>query len=326
MIDEQDTVPAEPSYYNSMYFDEIYHARTAYEHLHGLHTYEWTHPPLGKVLMMIGIAIFGMCPFGWRFMGTLIGVLMVPAMYLLTKQLFKRRDLAIFTTVLMTFDFMHFTQTRIATIDSFGVFFIMLMYLFMFRYMQMSFFRDGLRRTLIPLGLSGLFMGIGCASKWIDIYAAGGLAVLFFGTMYMRLNEYVCVRRRLKGEKHARPELQPYIVVRDTFVKNLVITLACCCVFFIAVPALIYYFSYYWQLKPDGGLSLQGVIDVQKNMFNYHSGLTNDTHPFRAEWYTWPLILKPMYYYSGRDFMPSGTYSIIWAMAIRRCGGRCWRA
>lgn len=314
MIDEQDTVPAEPSYYNSMYFDEIYHARTAYEHLHGLHTYEWTHPPLGKVLMMIGIAIFGMCPFGWRFMGTLIGVLMVPAMYLLTKQLFKRRDLAIFTTVLMTFDFMHFTQTRIATIDSFGVFFIMLMYLFMFRYMQMSFFRDGIRRTLIPLGLSGLFMGIGCASKWIDIYAAGGLAVLFFATMYMRFNEYVCVRRRLKGEKHARPELQPYIVVRDTFVKNLVITLACCCVFFIAVPALIYYFSYYWQLKPDGGLSLQGVIDVQKNMFNYHSGLTNDTHPFRAEWYTWPLILKPMYYYSGRDFMPSGTYSIIWAM------------
>ena len=86
------------------------------------------------------------------------------------------------------------------------------------------------------------------------------------------------------------------MVVRDTFVKNLVITLACCCVFFIAVPALIYYFSYYWQLKPDGGLSLQGVIDVQKNMFNYHSGLTNDTHPFRAEWYTWPLILKPMYY------------------------------
>lgn len=314
MIDEQDTVPAQPSYYNSMYFDEIYHARTAYEHLHGLHTYEWTHPPLGKVLMSLGIAIFGMSPFGWRFMGTLVGVLMVPLMYLLTKQLFKRRDLAVFTTVLMTFDFMHFTQTRLATIDSYGVFFIMVMYLFMFRYMQMSFFRDGLKKTLVPLGLSGLFMGIGCASKWIDIYAAVGLAILFFATMFMRFNEYKFAKARLAREKHMTDELKPYTFARDHFVKYLVITLALCCVFFIAIPLVIYYFSYYWQLTPDGNFSIQGVINVQQSMLNYHSGLTNDDHPFRAAWYTWPLILKPMYYYSGREFMPAGTLSIIWCM------------
>ena len=32
--------------------------------------------------MSVGIAIFGMTPFGWRFMGTLLGALMLPAMYL----------------------------------------------------------------------------------------------------------------------------------------------------------------------------------------------------------------------------------------------------
>ena len=264
--------------------------------------------------MSIGIAIFGMSPFGWRFMGTLVGVLMVPLMYLLTKQLFKRRDLAVFTTVLMTFDFMHFTQTRLATIDSYGVFFIMVMYLFMFRYMQMSFFRDGLKKTLVPLGLSGLFMGIGCASKWIDIYAAVGLAILFFATMFMRFNEYKFAKARLAREKHMTDELKPYTFARDHFVKYLVITLALCCVFFIAIPLVIYYFSYYWQLTPDGNFSIQGVINVQQSMLNYHSGLTNDDHPFRAAWYTWPLILKPMYYYSGREFMPAGTLSIIWCM------------
>ena len=314
MIDEQDTVPAKPSYYNSMYFDEIYHARTAYEHLNGLHTYEWTHPPLGKVLMMIGIAIFGMCPFGWRFMGALMGVLMVPAMYLLTQQLFKRRNLAIFTTVLLTVDCMHFTQTRLATIDSYGVFFIMVMYLFMFRYMQMSFFRDGLKRTLVPLGLSGLFMGIGCACKWIDIYAAAGLAVLFFATMYMRFSEYRFACAELKRAKRMSDELKPYAFARDHFARYLVTTLLLCCVFFIAVPLAIYYLSYYWQLAPDGNFSVKGVIDVQKSMLSYHSGLTNDDHPFRAEWYTWPLMLKPMYYYSGREFAQAGTYSIIWCL------------
>lgn len=314
MIDEQSTVPAKPSYYNSMYFDEIYHARTAYEHLNGLHAYEWTHPPLGKVLMMLGIAMFGMTPFGWRFMGALTGVMMVPVMYLLTKQLFKRRDLSIFTTMLMALDFMHFTQTRIATIDSYGVFFIMVMYLFMFRYMQMSFFRDGLKKTLTPLALCGLFMGIGCACKWIDIYAAAGLAVLFFATMFMRYNEYRFARERLSREKRMTDELKPYVFARDNFVKYLMITLALCCVLFIAVPLVIYYLSYYWQLTPDHNFTIKGVVDVQKSMLSYHSGLSGDTHPFRAQWYTWPLITKPMYYYSGREFMPEGMQSIIWCM------------
>ena len=78
LFDEQDAVPDTISQLNSMYFDEIYHARTAYEQLHGLRIYETTHPPLGKDLIMAGVALFGMTGFGWRFSGTLFGVLLVP--------------------------------------------------------------------------------------------------------------------------------------------------------------------------------------------------------------------------------------------------------
>ena len=35
LIDEQADVPLHLSWYDSTYFDEIYHARTAYEHLLG---------------------------------------------------------------------------------------------------------------------------------------------------------------------------------------------------------------------------------------------------------------------------------------------------
>ena len=49
--------------------------------IHKLYCYENTHPPLGKVIMAVGVLIFGMCPFGWRFLGTLFGVLMVPIIY-----------------------------------------------------------------------------------------------------------------------------------------------------------------------------------------------------------------------------------------------------
>ena len=76
IIDEQEKIAPYYSYQNSSYFDEIYHARTAYEHIQNIYPYEVSHPPLGKVLMGVGIRIFGMVPFGWRFMGTLAGELL----------------------------------------------------------------------------------------------------------------------------------------------------------------------------------------------------------------------------------------------------------
>ncbi len=60
LLDEQAAVPGTISQLNSMYFDEIYHGRTGYEQLHKMPVYETTHPPLGKDLIMVGIAMFGM--------------------------------------------------------------------------------------------------------------------------------------------------------------------------------------------------------------------------------------------------------------------------
>ena len=51
---------------------------------------------------------------------------MLPAMYLFGKQLTKRTDMAVAAMTIMALDCMHLTQTRIATIDSFPVLFIML--------------------------------------------------------------------------------------------------------------------------------------------------------------------------------------------------------
>jgi len=307
LTDEQDTVAAYPSYYNSTYFDEIYHARTAYEHLHGMYPYETTHPPLGKVFIMLGIQLFGMTPFGWRFMGALFGCMMLPVMYLLAKQLFKKTGWATFATLLLALDCMHFTQTRIATIDTYGVFFILLMYWFMFRYCQMNFFTDDFKKTLIPLGLCGISMGLGIASKWICIYAAVGLAILFFYTLIRRYMEYRSATihgAKTKEEERALKNFWKYFWITGVF----------CVVFFIVIPLLIYYFSYYWYMQPMGGLSVKGVWKEQLGMFNYHSGLTNDNHSFASPWHEWPLIERPMWFYSGTEFMPSGWVSSISCM------------
>lgn len=91
LIDEQSAFEYAPSFRTGFYFDEIYHARTAWETLNRIEPYETTHPPLGKLLISSGIAIFGMNPFGWRVAGTLFGVALVPLMYLFGLKLFRNR-------------------------------------------------------------------------------------------------------------------------------------------------------------------------------------------------------------------------------------------
>ena len=70
--------------------------------------------------MGVGIRLFGMTPFGWRFMGTLFGVGMLPLLYVFLKNLFGRTSIATCGTVLLAADFMHLTQTRLATIDTYA--------------------------------------------------------------------------------------------------------------------------------------------------------------------------------------------------------------
>jgi hypothetical protein len=89
LFDEQGQVPKVRSYMTDFYFDDLYHVRTAYENINGLTPYELTHPPLGKVIIASGIELFGMNPFGGRFMGTLAGVLMLPVIFIIAKLIFK---------------------------------------------------------------------------------------------------------------------------------------------------------------------------------------------------------------------------------------------
>ena len=329
LIDEQNTLEGEPSWYNGTYFDEIYHARTAYEHLHGLVPYETTHPPLGKLMMSVGIAMFGMTPFGWRFMGALIGVLMLPALYLLTKQLTRKRGLATFAMLLFALDLMHYTQTRIATIDSFPVFFIILSTLCMVRYLQTDVhaipvgitpemkprvMTRPFLRSLMPLMLCGLFMGLSIASKWIGLYSAVGLAVMFLIAVYRQFRTGL-VAFDVDIEQTMTPMQKLRVLwARELTIRRILVTCAFCLLFFIAVPALIYYLSYIPYLSPSGPVTLERIVKAQVGMYNYQStpGLGMD-HPFNSPWWQWPLILKPMWF-SQDKFEPTGFASTIMCM------------
>ncbi|MDO5327177.1 MAG: glycosyltransferase family 39 protein, partial [Clostridia bacterium] len=322
LADEPDSMEGEyPSWYNSTYFDEIYHARTGFELLHHLSPYEWTHPPLGKVMMSWAISIFGMTPFGWRFAGTLAGVLMLPGMYLLGRLLIRRKWGGPAAALLMVFDLMHFTQTRIATIDSFVVLWIIWMVYFMLCWFFLDFFRTPFWKTLIPLALSGICMGLGIASKWTACYAGVVLAILFFFGIFRRVR-LVRAARKIPDKEKTEDDKKT-----ASGGKYLILTVASCLILFVLIPLIIYYCSYIPFFAYDGaGVTVDKVIRqavgtyfIDGNitvycMLGYHSqpGLGMD-HAFYSPWYEWPIIAKPMYY-SSNGFEPAGYQMSIMAM------------
>lgn len=285
LVDEQNMVPEVSTYKNSTYFDEIYHARTAYEIINGIKIYENTHPPLGKAIISIGILLFGMNPFGWRFMGTLCGVLMVPFIYLFARNIFKSSKWAFFTAFLFAFDFMHFSQTRIATIDSYTCIFIMGMYYFMYQYYTMSFYDTKLSKTFVPLLFSGIFTGLAISVKWQGVYACAGIAILFFITIYDRFKEYRYAKNY--GIEN----------IEKAFFPNTVKTFAACVVFFIIVPIIIYLLSYLSYFNTPGYSGIKDILKNQTDMFSYHSELVS-THPYASPWWQWPLMIRPIFYFS----------------------------
>lgn len=296
LFDEAGTLPARPSQLNSMYFDEIYHGRTGYETLHGLPIYETTHPPLGKDIIAIGIALFGMNPFGWRIMGTLFGIAMVPVFYLLARRLLKRTWLAAGVTSLFALDFMRYTQSRIATIDVYVVFFVLLGAYFMVWFCQ-SFIPGGRHGALVPAALGGVAFGLGCASKWTGVYAGAGLAIVYFAALLLR---------------HKALAAQPGTTLekRETYRQDLSFALLAGLGFYVVVPLVVYVLSYLpLVLAPDNGFTLASILPAQQSMYSYHSQLTS-THPFESKWYTWPLLLRPVWYYMGSR-LPDGIVASI---------------
>ena len=245
----------------------------------------------------------------------LFGVLMLPVLYVLLRRMTGFTAAAACGTALFAFDFMHYTQTRLATIDTYAVFFTLCMYLFM--YLWVTEDRDRRKRRLLWLGLSGLSFGLGAASKWVCIYAGAGLAVIWAVYWIVRF-------RREKWDAWT------------PFFKNV----WWCVLFFILIPVTVYGASY-WSYAPSQGIDgpfrmlrpdyWKLVLNNQSYMWNYHSDLVAD-HPYSSKWYQWILDIRPILYYL--EYFDDGTKSAFAAFSnplvcwggLLAMGGMAWIA
>jgi len=286
LIDEQDRVEYPPTYMSETYFDEIYYVRTAEEHIKLENPYETTHPPLGKLIIATGILIFGYNPFGWRIMGVIFSTLMIPVIYLFSKELLETRLAALISAFLMFFDFMHFTMGRIGTVDTYVVFFSLLSHLFFFKYLKGCLKKEADSRFLF---FAVLFFALGFSTKWIVLYG-------FIGEVFLLVT--LRFRELLKTETK-------WILRIKELIKHPVSTL-----FDSLVFAIVIYFMTFIPYLLDG-YSLIDIFSLQWGMYRYHATL-EATHPFASPWWSWPIIQRPVWLYVS--YLPNRMVSTIVCM------------
>jgi dolichyl-phosphate-mannose-protein mannosyltransferase len=262
-------------------FDEVYHGFTAIEFAKGNQkawewwntppegvAYEWTHPPLAKLLMAQGILIFSEDSFGWRVASATMGVVAIVFIFLLAQALFGNFFISLVSAFLMTFDFLPFVLSRIAMNDIFFLAFQLGSFYFFVKWLK----QEKLQASSYQLLLAGLLWGCALSSKWSAIYA------VFVFTPFLLW------------------KLKTLIISNQSLVINFLIY----CLSFVVLPIVVYLTSYSPFFLQ--GHDFKTFINLQKQMWWYHTGL-KATHPFTSPWWSWLLDIRPVWFYVdyGKD-------------------------
>jgi dolichyl-phosphate-mannose-protein mannosyltransferase len=206
-------------------FDETYYAKDAWALLHLGYEGSWpdrkiadpqilahpqviplsdtgafvAHPPTGKWVISLGEWVFGLDPFGWRFMTAVLGTLSVLMLCRIGRRLFRSTVLGCLAGALMAVDGLHYVMSRSALLDLVVMFFVLA------AFGCLLIDRDHARARLaaaLPVGAdghvgpdqdtgdragtgarpwrltAGLFLGLAASTKWNGLYVLAFFMVL----------------------------------------------------------------------------------------------------------------------------------------------------
>ena len=299
LVDEQSAIKLPITQRYGAYFDEMYFVRTAQEHLNLKEPYESTHPPLSKLIIALGILCCGMNPLGWRIAGVFAAAVMIPIMFIFGKRLFKSTVAGFFAAFLLTFEFMHFSLARLATGEIYILFFSLMSFYFAFDYFSKP--EDATKKGR-SLFICIIFVGLCFAVKWTAIFCLIAVLILLL----------------INNIRNKKPVFSDLKIVFAGMCVSAAIYIATYIPYMFSgtghglfdigrVPLYIKYISEYLSvgnvsITPPAPLT---VFDSQLGMFGYHSTI-NATHPFSSPWWSWPLMLKPLWvYFNSWDTMVS---------------------
>ena len=259
------------------------------------------HPPLGKWIIALGMALLGPgSGTGWRLTTALFGTATVLLLYLVALVLTRSIAVATVASGLLAIDGLAIVMSRIALLDSTLGFFILLGVLFVLL--------D--RRRSIPLLeergdpdapeplwgrilwrrpwllAAGAALGAATAVKWSGLYALAGLGI------YLVVTDALARRR-------AGVVFWP----TDAAFRQGPVTF----LLLVPVAALTYLLSWTGWLVTDGGYKRQSEANpllalwrYHESMYGFHVGLSSG-HSYESPAWQWPLLLRPTAVWVGND-------------------------
>jgi Gpi18-like mannosyltransferase len=114
--------------------------------------------------------------FAWRLPGVIAGALMAGLLYLLTRILFRRREVAVLVGIFAIADGMFFVQSRIGMNDAYVGLGIVAAYTLFAAIWTGAWRWRGAFWVAMPV--IGVVLGFALASKWVALYSIGALGVL----------------------------------------------------------------------------------------------------------------------------------------------------
>lgn len=273
-------------------FDELYFANDAHDDLQGK-DYLDPEPPLAKLVIALGIKLFGFNSFGWRVGSAVFGTLLCGLMYLLARQLVTMRFFAITAGLLTTLDGMTFVESRTAVIDIFPITFAVLAYLLFHLHLR----ADTVFRQRLTIILTGGVLGLALGSKWTALAAYGTIVVILVVMLIRRSQRY---DRGTGATAAVSLGLLPGLIYLLTFTHYLTIS-----------HSLDGYAAASLSFHPfhlDATAAWRSLANWHRWAFTYHYTL-RAPHPYYSPWFSWPILYRPVAYYYASQHLgldPSG--------------------
>jgi dolichyl-phosphate-mannose-protein mannosyltransferase len=314
----------ELSRFNELVFDEVYYAKFANNYLTNTKFFN-SHPPLSQYLIAIGIWIGDRLPIGqdtkniltgslhstfsYRWMNALFGSLIPLIVAGVAYQLSQRISYALLAALFISLDGLFLIDSRYALNNIFLIFFGLLGQLLLL----MAIDRNIGYSQLLIAG-AGISFGASIACKW------NGFSFLIGTYIFIAIAKVWEVIKSSKLDPiHTNSLLDRLAKIRTVHVVMSLIILPIVTYSLLWIPHLIQ------NPSPN-------FIGVQLAILNYHKEVGNDTgiHPYCANWYTWPLLMRPLAYYF-KEYKPGYYYDVhamgnpvLWWLAFAAILSCCW--
>ena len=269
-------------------FDEIFYPQYGLNYLQNVEFF-YPHPPLANYLYSFSIwayitvsSLFGLGgalvdfeslnPMSYRWLNALIGSLLFALTYRIAITIHNNRVFALLSSLFVAIDGAMIVDSRIATANMFLLFFGLCSMVVFSSYIYNN------KKNQKNLMYFAFFIGLTASIKW------NGLGFFLMASNYYTL---LLLIKYFDKKRLAHKNLGS--VLADN------ISLFNYSLYFLLLPIIIYIIVFI----PDVLFNTQFTfIEKNQQMMGYHQTMVGENeHPYCSNWYTWPLMLRPIAYF-----------------------------